>query len=120
MGPFSGTYFRVTTSIAAGSRQMEPRTKQVPLQLLSQNMRCMNQLGLKITSVERLDGTTPEVIGDAPKAKPAAKKAPAAKAKPVATEVKKVVEAPKAEAPKAEAAAKETKAPARRGRRSRK
>ena len=62
----------------------------------------------------------PEVIGDAPKAKPAAKKAPAAKAKPVATEVKKVVEAPKAEAPKAEAAAKETKAPARRGRRSRK
>ena len=57
-------------------------------------MRCMNQLGLKITSVQRLDGTTPEVASDAPKAKPAAKRAPAPKTKPVATEVKQVVEAP--------------------------
>jgi len=99
---------------------MEPRTKQVPFQLLSQNMRCMNQLGLKITAVQRLDGTTPEVVGDAPKAKPAAKKAPAARSTPVATEAKKVVEAPKAAAPKAEAAASETKAPVRRSRRARK
>ena len=109
MGPFSGTYFLVTTSIVADSRQMQPRTRQIPFQLLSHNMRCMNQLGLKITSVQRLDGTTPEIIGDAPKVKITAK------TKPVSIERERV-----AEAAKAEAAAKETKAPGRRGRRSRK
>ena len=58
MGPFSGTCFRITTSIAHGSRQMEQRTVQVPFHHLSLNMQCMNQLGRKITSVSIIDGTT--------------------------------------------------------------